>query len=110
MVVIEIGEFTKEDKPIHYININGHADYDVSGKDIVCAAVTTLFFTLLEAVEEETTIIQGETGDGHAYIEYVSTDKMDIVERSIVRSWVHLVDNYPNNVQIKNNLTKNKEN
>ena len=37
-------------KPNTYeLEITGHAGHDVKGKDIVCAAVSTLFYTLGQA-------------------------------------------------------------
>ena len=37
----------------HSLEISGHANYAEHGKDIVCAAATTLFYTLLYALEGE---------------------------------------------------------
>ena len=37
------------------ISINGHAGYAEAGKDIVCAAVSTLAQTLIASIEELTT-------------------------------------------------------
>lgn len=38
MIIIKISENMKETK----IGITGHAEYDVEGKDIICAAVSTV--------------------------------------------------------------------
>lgn len=41
----------------HYkIEIKGHADSDEYGKDLVCCAISTLAFTLLEYLEKESKI------------------------------------------------------
>ena len=40
----------KKDNVITNINIIGHAGYDVSGKDIVCAAVSSISITTINAL------------------------------------------------------------
>lgn len=51
--------------------INGHAGYSKKGKDIVCSAVSTLFYTLGEALYESTEMLEeapifkDEEGDGY---------------------------------------------
>ena len=40
----------KNDNVITNINIIGHAGYDVSGKDIVCAAVSSISITTINAL------------------------------------------------------------
>ena len=45
------GNFYVEDKDIKEIEISGHAEYDESGKDIVCAAVSTAIIVTANAAE-----------------------------------------------------------
>ena len=45
------GNFYVEDADIKEIEISGHAEYDESGKDIVCAAVSTAIIVTANAVE-----------------------------------------------------------
>ena len=40
----------KKDNVITNINIIGHAGYDVSGKDIVCSAVSSITITTINAL------------------------------------------------------------
>ena len=53
------------------LKINGHAGQNKKGKDIVCSAVSTLFYTLGEALMqsmhmmEESPIVKDEEGDGY---------------------------------------------
>ncbi|MDD3453765.1 MAG: ribosomal-processing cysteine protease Prp [Bacilli bacterium] len=41
---------TKNDDLINKIFINGHSGYDVSGKDIVCAGVSSIVITTINAI------------------------------------------------------------
>lgn len=43
----------KEDIPYYY-EVSGHAGYDNSGKDIVCAAVSMLMITIANSMEQNT--------------------------------------------------------
>lgn len=53
------------------LSVNGHAGYGKKGKDIVCSAISTLFYTLGEALYEsgemleEAPIFKDEEGDGY---------------------------------------------
>lgn len=54
------------------IKMDGHAEYDKKGRDIVCSAVTSLIFTLirsLEALTEDQIKYQEDT-PGHINIEF----------------------------------------
>lgn len=37
----------------HELSVAGHANYAEEGKDIVCAAVSILFYSLVASIEEE---------------------------------------------------------
>ena len=54
-------QITKTDS---YISINGHAQYDTYGKDIVCAGVSALTFTLIESLRQlaqyDKEVVEGE--------------------------------------------------
>lgn len=53
------------------ISINGHAGYDESGKDIVCAAVSVLSQTLIRSLEGLTEDrISCEIFPGHIHMRY----------------------------------------
>lgn len=48
MITIKLDEYEDHKE----LFVKGHADYDVQGKDIVCAAVSILVYTLLESIDE----------------------------------------------------------
>ena len=54
----------------------GHAGYDESGKDIVCAAVSTLVFTTIHAIKDLTEdAFSGEEDEEHAVVEFIITEE-----------------------------------
>lgn len=94
---------------IYELEITGHAGADVKGKDIVCAAVSSLFYTLGQAViESESMLMEApvfEDEDGHGLIRCVPKAKY---EGNISRSyWTILVglqmlaEQYPSNISFK---------
>lgn len=54
----------------------GHAGYDDSGKDIVCAAVTTLVFTTVHAIQNLTEdAFSVEEQEKRAFVEFIITEE-----------------------------------
>ena len=53
------------------IDVKGHAEHDEKGKDIVCAAISTLFYTLAESLYNSKAMLSedidfsDEDGNGH---------------------------------------------
>ena len=53
------------------LDITGHAEHNKKGEDIVCAAISTLFYTLAEALYESKAMLEepidfsDEDGNGH---------------------------------------------
>lgn len=90
------------------IRIRGHAGVGASGSDIVCAAVSVLFYTLgqalLEAREElsEEPIFVDKEGEG-----VISCVPRSEYEGNVARSYwtvmqgfILIADNYPDNVRL----------
>ena len=91
------------------LEIKGHAGHGKKGKDIVCSAVSTLFYTLGEALYEsvdmlvEAPIFKDEEGEG-----YLASTPKEEYEGNIARTyWTILVgmqmiaSQYPKNVKFK---------
>ena len=91
------------------LEIKGHAGHGKKGKDIVCSAVSTLFYTLGEALYEsvemleEAPIFKDEEGEG-----YLRCTPKKEYEGNIARTyWTILVgmqmiaEQYPKNVKFK---------
>ena len=62
----------------HAVNIKGHAGFAGLGQDIVCAAVSTLFYTLAEHLSR-TTETEDDIGPGYAYLRW-DGDAVEAVE------------------------------
>ena len=90
------------------IDITGHAEHGKKGEDIVCSAISTLFYTLAEALYEskemlsEDIIFSDEDGNGH-----LSCKPKAEYEGNIARTyWTILTGfdlvskNYKNNVTL----------
>ena len=88
------------------LRVEGHAQHGKKGEDIVCAAISTLFYTLGEALHQSgdmmTSPVVFKDNDGKGYIKcYPKEEYMGNVIRTY---WTILVgmelvaNNYPNNV------------
>ena len=56
------------------LDVKGHAKHDEKGKDIVCSAISILFYTLCEAIHNASEMIDGENivsnEDGNGHLEF----------------------------------------
>ena len=89
------------------LSVNGHAGHGEKGKDIVCSAVSTLFYTLGKALLQSSSMlyeepfIKEEDGEG-----YIVCHPKEEYEGNIARTyWTILIgmqmiaDHYPKNVK-----------
>lgn len=84
------------------ISIIGHANYAEPGKDIVCAGVSTLVQTLIQAVEELTTDkIQYDMQPGKVHINFwcLSDPTRALIDAFFIGVKL-IADNYPDNVKL----------
>ena len=90
------------------LKVTGHAGHDKKGRDIVCAAISTLFYTLGEALWQsasmlyEEPLVKDEEGDG-----YIVCHPKEEYEGNIARTyWTILIgmqsiaEQYPKNVKL----------
>ena len=87
---------------IKSVSIKGHAFYDTYGKDIVCAAVSSIVTTtindILALTEDE---IKYDTQDGNVLITVVSDN--EVVEKLLnvmLNMLKELASDYPKNIKI----------
>ena len=87
---------------IEKVSIKGHADYDTLGKDIVCAAVSSIVTTSINniiALEGDT--IKYDTKEGNVNITVLRnsevTDKLLNVMLNMLKE---LATDYPQNIKI----------
>lgn len=91
------------------LKIDGHAGYGKKGKDIVCSAVSTLFFTLgenlLQSLEmiDGTPIIKDDEGCGLICCspkpEYAGN--IALIYRTVLVGMEMIAEQYPKNVRFK---------
>lgn len=88
------------------LKIEGHAQHGKKGEDIVCAAISTLFYTLLEALHQSEDMMASplsyDDSDGQGYIK--CSPKEEYMGNITRTYWTILVgmelvaNNYPDNV------------
>ena len=70
MIKIKIGYL---DNQVNEIIINGHSGYDVSGKDIVCASVSSIAITTINAILRfDSKALTYEEQDGYLKINLIN--------------------------------------
>ncbi len=84
--------------------IKGHAKYDVAGKDIVCAAVSTMAITTINAIlslEEDTIAYKEDSG-----LLEIRIVKDTEVNTKLISNLVEMLEElrlkYPKNIEIRN--------
>ena len=83
------------------ISIEGHAEYAEHGKDIVCAAISTLSQVFVASVEE-LTAAKIKTAQTSGYMEIVieeSTERAQVLLDSFLLGSRMIADQYPDNVR-----------
>ena len=84
----------------HAVHVRGHAGFAGVGQDIVCAAVSTLFFTLAEHLSRRTEV-EDDIGSGYAYLRWEG-DGGEAVE--MFRCGVEMIaEQYPDCVELVRN-------
>ena len=94
------------------INIEGHAGFAPSGKDIVCAGVSTLVTNLVNSIEELTEdTIEYETGDGYIIIKHGNlSEGASLLVDSFLLGIEEISTNYPQYVGLKKECNKDGKN
>ena len=87
---------------IEKVSIKGHADYDTLGKDIVCAAVSSIVTTSINniiALEEST--IKYDTKEGNVCITVLrNSDVTNKLLNVLIDMLKELATDYPQNIKI----------
>ena len=91
------------------LDITGHAEHGKKGEDIVCSAISTLFYTLGEALYEsrymleEDMVFSDEDGNGHLSCkpkaEYEAN--ISLIYWTILTGFDLVAKNYKKNVKLK---------
>ncbi len=93
----------KKKDSIEEVTIKGHANYNDYGKDIVCAAVSSISLTTCNAIISLEDSIEYEEKNGLLNIKVKK--KTDITEKllnNMIEMLEELVQDYPKNIEIRN--------
>lgn len=89
---------------VKYIEVSGHALYDHSGKDIVCASVSTALIMTINALEKLAVLdtIKYDIEEGYFQLEVLTKDPLaKSMLDNLVYSLTDLSNQYPKYIKIK---------
>ncbi len=93
----------KSNEKISELVIKGHAGYDVHGKDIVCAAVSSMAITTINNIITLDDSIYYEEDSGLLKIRVnKDTEINEKLLNNLVRMLTELKEQYPKNIEIRN--------
>ncbi len=93
----------KTKNSIYEIKIKGHANYADYGKDIVCAAVSTMAITTINAIISLDESIDVSESNGMLHIRVLKdTDINQKLLINMENMLKELVNQYPKNIEIRN--------
>lgn len=93
----------KKDNVVYEIVIKGHANYDEAGKDIVCAAVSSMAITTVNGILAFEDSIDYEEKSGLLKIRTLKgTEVNDKLLNNLISLLEELKLQYPKNIEIRN--------
>ena len=93
----------RNNKQIKEIIISGHAMYDTLGKDIVCAAVSSIAITTINAILSLEDTISYKEDEGLLKINMIKdTEINEKLISNLLRMLNELSNQYPKNIEIRN--------
>ena len=91
----------KKDNLIKEIKIEGHAFFAESGKDIVCAAVSTMATTTINnIISLDKDAINYEIDDAYILISNNDNEMASTLLETMIKMLEELQSNYPKNIKI----------
>ena len=91
----------KENNFYKEITITGHANYDKFGKDIVCASVSSIVITSVNAIIKLDNSIKFKQESGNVIISVIKhTKNTDILINNMLELLENLEKQYKNNIKI----------
>ena len=89
------------DQKIQQIEISGHANFDRHGKDIVCASVSSIVITSVNAIIKLDNSIKFKQESGNVIINVIKhTKNTDILINNMLELLENLEKQYKNNIKI----------
>lgn len=90
----------KNDNQIDNIEITGHANYADLGKDIVCAAVSSIVITSLNGIislDDKSIEYSGNINIKNIKMDYITNKLLN----NMLNMLIELSNDYPKNIQIR---------
>ncbi|MBR2824897.1 MAG: ribosomal-processing cysteine protease Prp [Solobacterium sp.] len=81
--------------------VNGHAESDVHGNDLVCAGVSAIMFGLCNALDERMTNTKFEVTKNEFYIQSDLSQESETILRTGLIQLKTMEESYPKNIKIK---------
>lgn len=99
--MIKVLVIKKNDK-LNTISIKGHAMYDVVGKDIVCASVSTLVIsTINNVLSIDNKVIDVKQEENNILINIIKIDKIcNLLLTNMIKYLEEIAQKYPKNIKI----------
>ncbi len=95
----------RNNKKVYELVIKGHANYDSIGKDIVCAAVSTMAITTINNIMALDGSIDYEDNSGFIKIRVLKdTTVNEKILNNLVMMLEELQKQYPKNIEIRNEV------
>ena len=95
----------RENKSVYEIVIKGHADYDTLGKDIVCAAVSTMAITTINGILSLEDSLDYEDNSG---LLEIRTKEITDINQKLLENMIIMLEElktqYPKNIEIRNEV------
>lgn len=93
------------DNNIYEIVIKGHANYNDYGNDIVCAAVSTMTISTVNAINSLDESIDYDENSGLLKIKVLSVTQVNQkLLNNLIIQLEELKSNYPKNIEIRNEV------
>ena len=93
----------RNDNKVYELVIKGHAGYDVHGKDIVCAAVSSMAITTVNNIIALDDSVCYEENSGLLIIRVKrDTEVNNKLLDNLVRMLTEIKEQYPKNIEIRN--------
>ena len=97
--------------------ITGHAEHDEKGKDIVCAAISTLFYTLAESLNAVAPMFDGEMQfsdkEGNGYLKVTPKKEFEanvsLIYWTVLKGFELVAKTYKEYVTLKVGGSENSE-
>ncbi|PWM21001.1 MAG: ribosomal-processing cysteine protease Prp [Collinsella tanakaei] len=94
MIVVEIGE--------DHVQLKGHAKYDIVGRDIICAGVSALVFSLIHSLRDLTDDeIECSVSEGNVFIKYENlSEQGKLLVDSFFIGITDMMETYPDYIKL----------